>query len=1057
MRWRLAAGTVAWVVAVAAGGTARAQDWGCSPWEWVHPTPFPLRLSTVVAVNGTFWGFGESGVAVSRDGLRWQRKSLLTGKLASAMWTGEEFLGTAGNAILASSDGVSWSVRHEVWQDPIFFTIALRSIAGSERGYVAVGENFSGRFSMWSPLLLTSLDGLTWNPGQLPPASDPEHSSLSAVIWTKGRFVAVGSYLVLSSDGATWEKDERVQGSSLASDGDLVVVADEADLALSRDLAVWETAASPVRDGRIAFAGGRFWLAGRCTGCPDREPSLWSSTDARVWRREALPVPLELRAVAAGGSRVVAAGRGAAVSAGGGMWQASQAQVASALSGLAASGTRLVAVGDAGELLTSADGRGWERVLWGGATPLSSVVWGPHGFVAVGEGVALASADGTAWTRHSLPGGEGLKEVVSNGSRLLAISWGELVLASPDGIVWTPVDLAPLALGRFFFHDVVAGAGTLVASVWRQSGGGAILVSADGITWQRAADTRSGLPGLAWGGGRFLATDFDKVLASADGVAWQEVSSGVELTGLLWVGDRFVATDRSGGFFWSADGAQWQPASGPAEAGTVALGEEVWKVAGDGSIRRAVCGVPDTPVDLPSLAHLRGAQGTQWRSDVELHNPGDTAITVGLAGTARGEVTVGGQLAITLAAGEALRLDDVLAGWLGIEAAATARVTSWRGAALAVGRTYNDTPNGTVGQFIPPHSAAALEPGGEVRLIQLAHAASRDRGFRTNLGLVNLGSQDGQAEVELWSADGIRLGTRVARLRAGESQQLDDIFRAVTTSDVEDGVAVVRPAGFDDLLLAYASVVDNLSGDPTLVRPARPIGSGEPVWFPGAGHLPGLQGSVWRTDLQLHNPGSQAAPCLIELFPWDRAGGPLAAATVLVPPGEGVRLADVVGRLFAYHGGASLRLTPATGGVMASARTYAVGASGSFGQYVPALPESEPITSDSARRLIMLRQSASGSDGFRANLGLVNVTAATAEVEVELHDARGALLGTVSKSLGAFESTQITTVLTAIGAPLVDDGYAVVRVATPGVKVLAYACLIDNRSNDPVFMTALAP
>ncbi len=599
MRSRTATATLGMVLAVALGGAARAQDWACSPWEWVHPAPFPLHLSTVVHVGGTFWGFGPSGAAVSRDGLSWQRKSMLSGQLASVMWTGSEFIGTAANTIVASADGVRWTVRHEAWQDPIFFTIDLRSIAWSGGRYVAVGEDYSGRYYMWSPVLLTSPDGMAWSRPEFPTAADPSHSSLSAVIWTKGSFVAVGSYLLLSPDGTSWTKDETIHGRSLASDGDLVVVVDDDGLILSRNLATWETAASPVVDGRIAFVGGRFWLAGRCASCPDREPSLWSSTDAKTWQRSSLDAPVELRAFATDGQHIVAVGRGAAVSAGGGSWQTSHPQLAPALADLAWSGSRYVAVGENGELLTSTDGTGWRRVLWGGATRLSSVTWGPNGFVAVGEGVGLTSSDGVAWASHALPGGVGLKRVVSNGSRVLAIGWSDNAFSSPDGVTWTAVDLSPLALGRFFYNDAVAGGGVFVVSVWRNEGGGAVLASPDGTTWQRGADTRTGLSGLVWGGGRFLATDFAKVLASANGTTWQEVYSGVELVGMLWVGDRFVAWSHSpGAFYSSTDGSEWNATGGPGEGGTLAIGTELWKAAGDGTIRRAACGAPDTVVEI---------------------------------------------------------------------------------------------------------------------------------------------------------------------------------------------------------------------------------------------------------------------------------------------------------------------------------------------------------------------------------------------------------------------------------------------------------------------------
>ena len=1035
-------------------GQARAEAWSCSPWEWVHPQPFPLRLAAVVARGGELWGFGESGVAVSADGVQWQRKSLASGKLSAVLWTGEEFLGTAGNTVVASRDGITWQVRHEVWQDPIFFTIQLRSLATGAGRYVAVGEDFSGRFSMWSPVLLTSADGVVWSRGAIPPAADPSHSTLAAVIWAKGRFVAVGSYLLTSPDGESWSADERVQGQSLASDGTVVVVAGETELSLSTDFASWQVVPSPVQRGRVRWAGGRFWLAGPCAACPDQEPSLWSSADARTWRRARLDAPLELRDVVATAGRFVAVGNGAAVSFDGESWQTSLAGLATGLAAVASGGGRVVAVGQSGELLVSEGGGPWRRVLWGGAARLADVASSSAGFVVVGEGVSLVSRDGIAWSAHPTPDGVALSRVVAEGSRFVAASWDGGLFVSADGATWSAVSLESLGFPISFFPDLAVGNGVFLASLWRRDEGGAIIASSDGINWTKVADTRSGLPELVWGGGRFLATDFGSVLASPDGTHWQEVSREKELVGLQWAGDRFVAWDRDGSFFESTDGSQWRPTSGPAGEASTSEGGVLWRVTAEGAVQRSTCGPPAASLLLPSLAHLPGANGTVWRSDVELYNPGAEAIVVGLAAVPRGERAAAGQVALTLPAGTAVRLDDALASWLGVEEAATLQLASWGGSVLAAARTYNETAAGTFGQFIPPYlPGEGVGAGGEARLLHLAHAADRNTGFRTNLGLVSVGTEPATVDLELRDGEGALVGLRRAEVPAGVSVQLNDVFREFTSGDLGTAVAVARP--LHGSVLTYASVVDNRSGDPIFVRPARRFEVGESAWVPGAGHLAGIGGSLWRTDVELHNPGETAISCTVELFPRGVGGGPQRSITVSVPAGASRRLADVVGDGFGWEGAATLRVRAAGGGVMVGARTYAASSAGSYGQYVAALGEGEAVTASSPGQLVMLRQAAAQAAGFRTNLGLVNVTAVSAVVEVELRRASGTLLGVARQELGPLESVQLTEVLRVVAAGEVEDAVATVRTTTAGAAILAYACLIDNRTHDPVFVPAV--
>lgn len=1050
------------MTAVALPAQDGESDWACSPWESVSPKPFPLELSALVSTGDQLMAFGDSGAAASDDGLSWRRVTQLDGHLSSALWTGDEFLGTLGNTILASTDGVTWVTRHEVPQDPIFFSILLRSIAGNGGQLVVVGEDYSDRFDMWSPVLLTSADGIAWSRPDFPAAPDPSHVQLSAVIWAMNRFVATGSYLLTSHDGVTWSKNDSVRGNSLASNGELVVVADDIGLFLSSDLETWSTAPSPVTDGHMGWAGDRFWLAGSCAACLDHEPSLWSSTDGESWERISLDAPIELRAFNSHGSRLVAVGGGTAATDDGERWQTSCSHLSSGLSGITTDGGRMVAVGTGGEVLSTAQDGVWQRVLWGGTDRLEDVAWGPAGFVAVGGDVVLTSIDGEHWTKRSIPGVY-LNLVASNGLIYIAAGEDAIAYASTDGETWTAMGIDPDVTD---FRDLVTNDDVFVAGVRRRSQGGALLTSHDGVTWQHTADTQSRWPELAWGGGRFLATDDSRTLSSEDGNEWQEVFTGLQFGKPQWIDDRFVAwVDYSDSFYSSSDGAGWSQTVGPTRPGygaTMAVGSSLWRVTPSGTIDRAACGERVTQTVLPALAHLPGAEGTQWQSDLEIHNPGADRVTIGLVATARDEVAPGAQFAISLEGGAAQRLDDVLASWFGLETAASIRLTSWSGSALAVARTYNASPAGTFGQGIAAeHAGAALSGGYEGRLIQLSYNADRSRGARTNLGLVNIGGVDDDVMIELRRSDGSFLGRQGVGVRTGESIQLHDIFRTHSSSDVDDAFAIVTPGAPDSRLLAYASVVDNLSGDPVFVLPAPRVESGRSAWLAGAGHGLGLAGSDWRTDVELANPGANDATCRVDIFPWASTEAPELSLIYEVPAGQSVRIEDIVA-LVGRQTGASLRLTASAGAVMASGRTYTVTAGGTYGQYLPLLTELDAITEREPQRLIMLRQSATNGVGFRTNLGLVNIIADSCDVQIEVHDASGAVLGTLNRTLGPLESVQLTEVLGLVAAEGsgatgggIDDAYAIVSVATAGGRVLAYASLIDDRTNDPVLIVAV--
>lgn len=1059
MRLRSSSFAAAIGLVVISAATALAEDWACSPWEWIHPAPEPLRLTAVTHAMGQFWGFSGDGIVrVSLDGATWKPIGRGANWWTSIEWTGTELLGTAGGQVLAGRDGVHWDVRLDMGPPDPFVYPYLNSLAYNGQTTVAVGAVRShcvlcGVTTAWA--VETSRDGTTWTAPELPAIGDLGNRFLSSVVWAKGAFVAVGSALLTSADGVTWIGNAAVSGSSVAANADVVVVSGDQGLFVSHDLVSWQHVPSPVEDGVVGVVDQLLYLAGRCSACPDREPSLWSSLDGVTWGRLTLDAPVPLRAFTSDGTRLLAVGQGAAISDDGYTWLTSRAQLAQKLNDVAHLGTTTVAVGEQGEVLTSTAGAPWRRVLWGGSARLREVVAGATGLVAVGDGVVLTSPGGVSWSPHESPGQADLTTVARLGSVYSAGGAGGALFFSSDGAHWNAANLTALGLNATGVQRVVANGSTFVAAISVGNGGGSALISSfDGRTWQTTQQLSARELQVVAGGGRFLAAFEDKVLGSADGMSWRQMASGLQLSRLTWVDGRFLALSY-GVLTSSPDGGSWERAEGPSSDfdPIAASGEYLWQSPETTGLQRARCGTRGTVAHLPSLAHASGVKATRWRSDLEVHNPGTEAVTVGLEALNTSHPPV--SLAFTLASGQSRRFDDVLGAELtenpSLDASATVRVSSWGGRALAAARTYNETADGTFGQLIPAFSEADADSSSdELRLIALSHAVDRSRGFRTNLGL---GTAGGAAiSVELWRSDHLLLRSFTVPLAGW--RQLNDVLRLPGAGDVPDAFAVVRAVTPGDRVQAYASVVDNRTGDPMLVVPTAPIPEGQSAWLPGAGHISGVNGSVWQTDLELHNPGTTEVSCRVELLPWSEAVAAPLAVNVPVPAGQSVHVLDVVGARFAHEGGASLRLVPTGGTIMASARTFSGGAAGSVGQLLPALSADLAVTAGVPRRLIMLRQSDIRSFGYRSNLGLVNTSSVAATAEIELHDAAGRLLGTLTQPLRPLESVQITEVLRRLTVASVDDASAVIRTSTPGASLLAYACLIDNRTNDPLLITA---
>jgi hypothetical protein len=103
--------------------------------------------------------------------------------------------------------------------------------------------------------------------------------------------------------------------------------------------------------------------------------------------------------------------------------------------------------------------------------------------------------------------------------------------------------------------------------------------------------------------------------------------------------------------------------------------------------------------------------------------------------------------------------------------------------------------------------------GSEATLILLSRSPDPSTGFRTNIGIVNLIGTRTEIEIDLFAADGTDLGTVTRTLKPYDHRQVNDAFHAAGADDVPDGYAVVRTTTEGGSFIAYASVVDNGSGD----------------------------------------------------------------------------------------------------------------------------------------------------------------------------------------------------------------------------------------------------
>lgn len=265
---------------------------------------------------------------------------------------------------------------------------------------------------------------------------------------------------------------------------------------------------------------------------------------------------------------------------------------------------RLVAVGDRGHVLLSADqGATWEQIIVPTRAMLTAVAFADtNNGTAVGhDGVVLATTDGgRTWQRRD--NGQDLDTVwfdvlfVDAKLGFIAGAYGKFLRTEDGGLTWTPAK--PIEEDLHFYRLSAGPGGRIYLTGESDSEGSLALASADhGRTWTRLVVPYDGslygilpLPDgtlVAYGlrGHIFRSTDL--------GAAWEPVENPV--TVLLMGGTRLadgtvVLGGLGGNLFISRDGAKtfthWQPDDlGTGVAEVVALGSGRILVCGEGGLR----------------------------------------------------------------------------------------------------------------------------------------------------------------------------------------------------------------------------------------------------------------------------------------------------------------------------------------------------------------------------------------------------------------------------------------------------------------------------------------
>jgi len=228
--------------------------------------------------------------------------------------------------------------------------------------------------------------------------------------------------------------------------------------------------------------------------------------------------------------------------------------------------------------------------------------------------------------------------------------------------------------------------------------------------------------------------------------------------------------------------------------------------------------------------------------------------------------------------------------------------------------------------------------------------------------------------------------------------------------------------------------------------------SAQSLYVPASANADGAAGTQWHTDLQVKAGGGESATVSVELLKVGENNSSPLSADFNIAPGQSMRLRDVVADVFGFSGTGALRVTATDGTILVTSRTFNDDPEGTYGQYVPAISDDDATPFGSTASLLQLSRSPNTSEGFRTNIGFVNVTGEPINVEVDLFDADGSPFGTVERRLKRYGYWQLNDVFASVNATDVADGYAMARTISEGGSFITYASIVDNRSGDAIFI-----
>jgi hypothetical protein len=478
-----------------------------------------------------------------------------------------------------------------------------------------------------------------------------------------------------------------------------------------------------------------------------------------------------------------------------------------------------------------------------------------------------------------------------------------------------------------------------------------------------------------------------------------------------------------------------------------------------------IVGDPEPPksntIVLPWIAQSRGT--LEQSSDLYVHNPGTIPMEIILEFRKRGLPEVNPPKATrTIQPGATLYVADVLKelfAWENIVGFVT--VTRTKGDADAVMTSFNTTfkDGSQFGQTIPGFTlnqeAAPSTTGRRVQyLVGLNDNSEREAYF----GLTNPNGTPATYRLKFFDALGRPIGTPSADFKLssfGLKQFQPAEIRSLFGINAQDDYRIEVETVSGGQIFPYGANVRTASDDPSFLG----VGSSSKskLYLIGALSTPGLNNTLWQTDIVLANTGAQVA---LTDVTFTKAGlnDPTVPLKVTLQPGGTDRLENLVATQWNIKDsvGVITLSSDSPNGVFPIVQGESYNNSNPsmrFGQFMAAFTDSDAAGAGKSHYLVGLRQDVN----TRTTLWVFNPSPEQADYDLIYRALDGSELGRVSGvKLGAGKLRQFSPSQHALPATGVPGGGFTVQVKVKAGKVLAAAQVVNNKTNDPAYVQGQA-